>query len=540
MRYTIQQLSDTEWQLVAGDGTVVGTFADQVDGRTGYDLAMLALAGLISQALRAAADAGDSEDGLLPEGWVSDQGIAFSERLEGGRDFTMTEWQWRDPAASTVPVMLQTHTDVGHFGAELAGFATEITEDGGTVASAGRFYDTEMGVQARDLLKDGRSFGVSVDPGEATEVEEDFVCEEFDDEGWCVAGTYSLNFLVYEIIGMTMTPFQGFANASIKLAAAVTASANSTTGGAVRASALAVANAAAFRASAVELEVPARPLRDRMMLAPPQLGQPFLGGELADEFLVDQGDGSMAIPLTIEPPYVYGHVARWGACHTGDPWGPGVCAGPEPSLSGYAYFHTGHVVCDDGTDVPTGVLTVGPEHAPATAAPFAAADYYAAAANGWADVHVVDDDFGIFACGVLRPNLTEIDLRVLRALSLSGDWRSIGGHMEMIGALAVNGPGLPIKRELLTASAWQIGTPALRASSRNGVPQVLIAAGMVARCPECQRRRAEAAAGRGNDPTIGPMLAELARSVGLIERRTRHLAAAEAASMRARVHDRVL
>jgi hypothetical protein len=538
MRYTIEQTGPNEWQLIASDGTVVGTFTDQdtKGGKTGYDLAMLALAGIIGQTLRA--DAGDSEDGLLPEGWVSDAGIAFSERLEGGRDFTMTDWMWRDPGVATVPLMFMTRNDIGHFSAELVGFFTEITEDAGTIHSAGRFYDTEIGAQARDTLKDGRSFGISVDPGEATQVEEDFQCDEFDDDGFCVAGTYSLNFLVYEIIGATMTAMQGFPKAAIKLAASVAASASRSR--AALADQVAGQLAATAGTPAAEIETPARPAFDRMMLAPPVLGQPFLGGELADEFLVDQGDGSLAIPLTIEEPYVYGHVARWGACHTGDPWGPGVCAGPEPSLSGYAYFHTGHVMCDNGTDVPTGVLTVGPEHAPAQAAPFAAADYYAAAANGWADVHAVDDDFGIFVCGVLRPGLTELDVRVLRALSLSGDWRSIGGNMEMIGALAVNGPGLPIKRELLTASAWKIGTPALRASSINGEPRVLIAAGMVARCPECQRRRAEAASGRPagtvNDPRIDQILTVVER----LDRRTKHLNADAAAHMRAQMRDRVL
>lgn len=537
MRYTIEQTGEHEWQLVAADGAVVGTFTDQdtPGGKTGYDLAMLALAGIISQTLRAAAgDGGDgegsSEDGLLPEGWVSDQGIAFSERLEGGRDFTMTEWQWRDPATSTVPLMYMTRTDFGHFGAELVGFFSEITEADGTIHAAGRFYDTELGATARDMLKDGRSFGISVDPGEATQVEEDFVCEEFDDDGWCVAGEYSLNFLVYEIIGATMTAMQGFPNAAIKMATGVQASAQ-----VALARRIAGQIAATAGTPAAEIDTPARPARDAMMMAPPVLGQPFRGGELADEFLIDQGDGSLAIPLTIEAPYVFGHVARWGACHTGDPWGAGVCAGPEPSLSSYAYFHTGHVLCDDGSDVPTGVLTVGPEHAPAAMAPFAAADYYASAANGWADVHAVDDDFGIFVCGVLRPNLTELDLRVLRALSLSGDWRSIGGNMEMIGALAVNGPGLPIKRELLTASAWKIGSPSLRSSSVNGVPKVLIAAGMVARCPDCQRRRAEAAAGRGGTLVRDPRIDEVLSIVKRLDRRTQHLNAQAAAQIRARV-----
>lgn len=520
MRYTIEQIGDHEWALVASDGKTVATFTDSTTpgGLTGYDFALIALSSLIRESLRA--DAGEG-DGMLPEAWVSDKGIAFSERLDGGRDFTMTKWMWRDPAKMTVPLMLMTKTDVGHFGAELAGFSTEIANTDGVISSAGRFYDQPIGVQARDMLLNGNTFGVSVDPGEATEVEEDFLCDEFDDEGFCVAGTYSLNFLVYEIIGMTMTPMQGFPNAGIKLADSVQASARG---------AIVVHEAErVLQASGERIEVPARPSSALMLLAEPELGQPFLN-RTGDDVLIDQGDNSLAVPVEIEPPYVYGHIARWGACHTGDPWGPGVCAGPEPSMSAYAHFHTGHVVCDDGTDVPTGVLTVGAEHAPEDMSPYMAQDYYANAANGWADVHVVDGQYGIWMSGVLRPDLTDMDLRVLRALSLSGDWRGLGGHLEMVGALSCNGPGLPIKRAALAASAFAamtIARPSLRASSINGERKLLIAAGMVARCPDCQRRRAEAAAGTLMEFQPDKRIDALLALAEKIERRTRHLAVAE-------------
>lgn len=523
-KYRIRQTGPTTWALHSGDSEPI-VYTDRDRAVSGYQLALATLSVLLRASLTAAAgdgSEGGSADGLLPETWVSDKGIAFSEDLAGGRCFSMTEWSWRDPTAVLVPLMLQTETAGGHFGAELAGFLETIENNDGTIAASGRFFDTDCGVQARDMLLNGLPFGVSVDPGEATQVEEEFTCTEFDDDGYCVAGDYKLNFLAYEIIGLTMTMFQGFPNAAIKLGAPAKAEA-----------AVVVLSASGGNAAPPEnVDVPARPPRARMLLAEPRLGEAFLDG-LGDEYLIDQGDGSLAVPLTIDPPFVYGHAAYWGACHTGNPWGENVCASPDPSMSGYAHFHTGHMLCDDGSDVPTGVLTVGPEHAPESASPWGAQDFYASVANGWADVHAIDGEFGIWLSGVLRPDLTEMDLRVLRALSLSGDWRAIGGHLEMVGILAVNGPGLPIKRELLTASSWKIAQPALRASSVNGEQRMLIAAGMVARCPDCQKRRAEAAAGTESLAVAGQKIDRMLQVVETLERRTRHLEADAAAALRA-------
>lgn len=41
----------------------------------------------------------------------------------------------------------------------------------------------------------------------------------------------------------------------------------------------------------------------------------------------------------------------------------------------------------------------------------------------------------------------------MAAGGISGDWRSIGGHLELVAALAVNVPGFPVPRPALAASA---------------------------------------------------------------------------------------
>jgi hypothetical protein len=80
-----------------------------------------------------------------------------------------------------------------------------------------------------------------------------------------------------------------------------------------------------------------------------------------------------------------------------------------------------------------------------------------------ADVCCGEDDFGIWVAGAIRPDADELTVRRLRGAALSGDWRQIGGSLELVAALAVNVPGFPITR------------PKSRVAS--GAPMSLVAAG---------------------------------------------------------------
>lgn len=516
-RYSIMQTGDSTWELRNADGQPVGDPFTDRPGNTGYDQACAVLGVLLAEH-RLAADTTDSEgdgSGILPERWISDAGLCFSENTPGGRDFTNCDWSWRDPTASLVPLMLMLeNTEWGHMGAQLAGFVEEFHMNGTTPEGSGRFYDTEIGTQARDLLLDGRRFGVSVDPSENVEVEYHDECIEQDEDGWCIGYSFSVEFTAYEIAGVTMCPFPCFENASIIL----------DSGGA--------ASARPVRAA---VSVPARPPRAWLNLAEPQPGVDFLGDLTGDDVLVPQRDRSgatvgLACPLTIrDDGLVYGHLTTWGQCHTGDPWGPGVCASAAPSGNGYADFLTGVTVCDDGTSVPTGVLTVGCEHSFA----FDAAgvrDHLAHAGMGWANVNVVDGDLGVWIAGTLKPGVTDEQMRVLRGLSLSGEW--VG---ELAGILSVNVPGLPVQRAL-AASAFKgrtIPAGTMRASAKAGGITSLVGANLVRPCPECTKNRL-----RGEAFKIDDVMGELRAMHQLVtnlERRTRHLVSAEADAARARI-----
>lgn len=566
MRYAIHQTGPNTWELrayeTADKWTVLGTFTDGA-GITGYDLAMGSLSGIITEQRTAQLAAGDGTEtgngaatgnGLLPERWTDDQGLAFSRMLDGGRDFTECAWSWRDPSACLVPLMFQTETDYGHFGAELAGFAEELSLSSGTVHGAGRFYDSEVGTAARDVLLDGRRFGVSVDPSEKVDAEYHEECIAQDEDGFCTDYDFSIIFHAYEISGITMTPFPGFEEANIILDTSVAASAGGNgsrprTGGGGGGGA---GNIQRIRAS---LSIPDAPPRAWLSLAEPTPGVPFLegdGGDVLVEQLDDSGQpAGLACPLTIrDDGLVYAHLTWWGQCHVADPWGPGVCASAQPSLSNYRDFHHGLTRCADGTDVPTGVLTVGCEHSSA----FDAAgvrDHLAHAGMGWASVHITDGQYGPWMSGVLRPGLTETQVAVLRRLSLSGEWAS-----ELGGILAVNTPGLPVQRALaasafgISIEAWKrtmgLGPEvspleaftipkALRASRvADGKVSRLVGGNLVHRCINCQQRAALGARLRGTDDML-EMVRTMRKEIAVILRRTEHLRDVEAQAARARL-----
>lgn len=168
-------------------------------------------------------------------------------------------------------------------------------------------------------------------------------------------------------------------------------------------------------------------------------------------------------PLTItEDGRVYGHLAVWGTCHTAY---TGQCVEPPHSPSGYAYFRTGAVLTAEGSEVPTGVLTVDTLHAEGTLSAARTIAHYENTGLGVADVSAGEDQFGIWVSGALRPNATPEQVRALRASPLSGDWRRIGGALELVGALAVNVQGFPVPRP--------------KGLVAGGAMQTLVASGMV-------------------------------------------------------------
>lgn len=147
------------------------------------------------------------------------------------------------------------------------------------------------------------------------------------------------------------------------------------------------------------------------------------------------------VGVVVEGDRVYGYIAQWGVCHIGI---SNICTEAPPSNTDYWYYATGVVDTTEGP-IHVGQITMDTGHAPLKANAKIAAAHYDNTGAAVADVHVGEDVFGIWFSGSLRKNVTDDQRHALRASGrLSGDWRLIGGNLELVAALAVNVPGFPV------------------------------------------------------------------------------------------------
>lgn len=164
-------------------------------------------------------------------------------------------------------------------------------------------------------------------------------------------------------------------------------------------------------------------------------------------------------PLTITSGgQVYGHIAAWHTSHIGMAGG----VKPPKSRSDYAFFRTGAVECDNGDIVNVGQITLAGGHASLSANAAQAVAHYDNTDSAVMDVAAGEDKYGIWVAGALRPDVTDSQVRSMRASSVSGDWRPINGKLELVAVCAVNCPGFPIPRSRVAG----------------GQPMALVAAGV--------------------------------------------------------------
>lgn len=176
---------------------------------------------------------------------------------------------------------------------------------------------------------------------------------------------------------------------------------------------------------------------------------------------------------------VYGHIAAWGTCHIGQ---IGKCVEPPTSPSNYAYFRTGALQTAEGTSVAVGHLTMDTGHAGPRDSANQAAAHYDNTGYVFADVAAGEDAYGIWVAGSLRPGIPAERVRIARSAPISGDWRTIRGSLELVGALAVNVPGFPVPRP--------------RGLLASGEVKSLLASGVVAHDDQ---------AARASHPSNGPV-----------------------------------
>jgi len=154
-------------------------------------------------------------------------------------------------------------------------------------------------------------------------------------------------------------------------------------------------------------------------------------------------DGPTPLTVTADG-RVFGHAATFDQCHVASPAGEGICVLAPHSAMNYAKFHLGSVLTDDGESISVGKITMGTGHAAARLRTAAATEHYDHTGTAVADVRAGEDQFGVWLAGALRPDVTEEQVRALRASPISGDWRKENGNLELVAALAVNVPGFPV------------------------------------------------------------------------------------------------
>ena len=356
----------------------------------------------------AAATADNEEDGQMDYRTFTDAAVALlgvqtddGRMLADGIDLSFRTFP--------LPLMWTKQTSAGHDNAYTVGVIEAARIDGGRVLASGYLLNTAEADEAADQIEHGVT-GPSVDLGAVDWIMTDGDGRELTEEAYWDAvesgnePTIVQTITAATLMGVTLVATPAFGDTSIALNDERAARDET-----VAASLLAAA--------------PVEPVHSAEMFADPGL------------------DGPTALHMT-DDGRIVGHLACFGTCHIGITDG---CVTPPRSHTDYAHFHTSPpVLLDDGTRLAVGRLTVATGHAGARAGAKAAAAHYDNTGTCFALVRAGEDEHGIWISGVAAPDVSDEALRAGLSAPLSGDWRRIGGNLELVAALSVNTPGYPI------------------------------------------------------------------------------------------------
>jgi hypothetical protein len=320
-----------------------------------------------------------------------------------------------------LPFLWQIKTGEGHSGSVVIGTILQMERVDQGIGNARGYFDTgEYGKEAERLVRGGFIRGVSADM-DMFEADEEKENAENDSNKKVGAG--KMNITKARVMAVTLVPKPAFQECRVELAdQSGEMQEEEVISDGVYVEGLNPLDASALVACGIVAgSIPVTPPKD--WFANPKLKKPT------------------ALTVTDEG-QVYGHIAAWHVDHIGMSYG----TRPPRSKSSYAYFHTGAVRADDGTDVPVGQLTLAGGHASLEASASEAVRHYDDTASAVADVHAGEDAYGIWVSGALRPGTTPEQIRALRASAPSGDWRPIKGALELVAICQVNVPGFPIAR----------------------------------------------------------------------------------------------
>lgn len=334
-------------------------------------------------------------------GW---RGVLATDNSRTGDGRRFGEFSWRQ---TPLPLKYQPSQQPGHEGSVIVGRIDRIWKDNGVVYASGAIVlGSAAAEEARTLVETRQLRSVSVDPG-GYEVD---VTETPD-------GELEITFTSYTIGAATLVPVGAFAGAWVALDGMEDPRVDADE---------------ALAASGIPLDETGFPV---LVAAGGPVGPPR-------EWFADPGLTRRSGLHVTDEGRLSGHIYGWGECHTGT---DRSCV-RIPKGASYAYM-TGvdgrGVRCADGSTVQTGTIVISADHAALNVGWLQAKDHYANTGLAVADVVCGEDDHGVWIAGAVRPGVTDEQLHVLRASAPSGDWRRIGGRLELVCVLMVNHPGFP-------------------------------------------------------------------------------------------------
>lgn len=309
-----------------------------------------------------------------------------------------------------LPLLWQKQSDFGHFNSYTVGVIETVTLDGTNVIGTGYLLNTPEADEAAEQIRH-KVTGPSVDLGNVSWILTDENGNEvdhgdlWDNPDMKVVETITAGTL----LGATLVSIPAFGQTSITLGAAEERGDDTEE--------IAAALVASVAERFAEPKYPAGHFAD------PEFSEPTM-------------------PHITAEGRVQGHLAVFNQCHVGI---QDRCVMAPKSRTNYAWFHTAPpVLTEDGTRVPVGRLTVGGGHAAPSLGVGPTVAHYDDAGTCFALVHVGEDEHGIWFSGVTAPGATAEQIARGISAPLSGDWRMVGGNLELVAALAVNTPGFPI------------------------------------------------------------------------------------------------
>jgi hypothetical protein len=298
-----------------------------------------------------------------------------------------------------LPLMYQRETGDGHGGAIVVGRIETLRIADGMVTATGSMLD-DAGWSAVESLEAG-VIGPSVD---------------LDDIEYVMDADENIVLTQWRVAGATLVAVPAFADVSLTL------------------DPMAAEPVGGEPWETYKADLATFAVRERERLATPVLPP-------AEWFAAPDVD--RVTPLMVTPEgRVFGHIAPWGECHVGLPG----CVTAPTSLTNYALFHTGAQEVQGGQEIPVGMLVTGPRHADPQVAFRAAQQHYDDLEAVVARVVAGEDEFGIWVAGWMLPDANPARVEQFLASPVSGDWRNVGGSLELIAVCSVNAPGFPVPR----------------------------------------------------------------------------------------------